>query len=506
MHWRLPEKRSARCAWSLMAAGAAGIACAAHYIRLGVKRENILMCDTKGVIYKGRKDGMNAYKECFAQETDLRTVAEAMVCADVFVSCSVKGAVTADMVRSMAKNPIGFAMANPDPEITFEEAKASRSDVIMATRRSDYPNQVNYVLGFPFIFRGALDVRATAINEEMKLAATHALAALAKEDVPDSVCHANGVERLQFGREYLIPKPFEPRVLLWEAAAVARAAMETGAAREPINLELHREQLERRFGRAHEVARMMAHKGRVLRGKWFFRKEITKKSCAPAIPWWKKRLPRRSCWGMRKSSIGKRRISGWFGRGADRRACEFHSARTLHGGTFPAAAAARCDTHRGAFSDPESQLFRLHDAVSGRCGCSGVRGEPAFPGYDPAGSGNRARAGRVAQSVWLLRHDHQQGRSVLPRGYQREYRSHGGRLGRDCVVHGAARRFDIEPRVAMLSFSSFGSTRHPHTENVRRAVELLHRADPALVVDGEVMADVAVSAELLEEQYPYIVR
>ncbi len=245
-------------------AGASGIACAEHYVRLGVKRENITLCDTKGVVYKGRTAGMNPYKERFAKETDLRTLSEAMQGADVFVGCSVKGAVNAEMIRSMAARPIVFAMANPDPEITYEEAKASRDDVIIATGRSDYPNQVNNVLGFPFIFRGALDVRATAINEEMKLAATKALAALAKEDVPDSVCRAYGVERLKFGAEYLIPKPFDPRVLLWEAVAVARAAIESGVAQEPLDLDVYREQLERRLGKAHEVARMMVHKAKAL--------------------------------------------------------------------------------------------------------------------------------------------------------------------------------------------------------------------------------------------------
>src|SRR6266567_8109722 len=243
-------------------AEAAGIACAEHYVRLGVQRENILLCDTKGVVYKGRKEGMNKYKERFAQNTKLRTLAEALAGADVFAGLSVKGAITQEMIRSMSSDPIVFAMANPDPEITYDEAKAARPDVIIATGRSDYPNQVNNVLGFPFIFRGALDVRATAINEEMKLAATKALAALAKEDVPDSVCRAYGVERLKFGPEYLIPKPFDPRVLLWEAVAVAKAAMESGVAQLPLDLDLYREQLERRLGKAHEVARMMVHKAK----------------------------------------------------------------------------------------------------------------------------------------------------------------------------------------------------------------------------------------------------
>ena len=236
-------------------AGASGIACAEHYVRLGVKRANVFMCDTKGLIYEGRTDGMNPYKQRFAHETKLRTLAEVVAGEDVLVVCSVKGAFTPAMLKSMADRPIVFDMANPDPEITYEEAKAARNDIIICTGRSDYPNQVNNVLGFPFIFRGALDVHATAINEEMKLAATRALAALAKEDVPDSVCRAYGVERLRFGPDYIIPKPFDPRVLVWEASAVARAAMETGVAQEPLDLADYRERLEKLLGKAHEVMR-----------------------------------------------------------------------------------------------------------------------------------------------------------------------------------------------------------------------------------------------------------
>ncbi len=226
-------------------AGAAGMACAAHYLRLGVPREHVLMVDTKGVIYAGRTEGMNAYKGRFAQKTELRTLTEALRDADVLVGFSAKGAVTSDMLKVMARRPIVFALANPDPEITPEDARGARDDLIMATGRSDYPNQVNNVLGFPFVFRGALDVRASAINEEMKLAATHALAALTREEVPESVRQAYGVERIQFGAEYIVPKPFDPRVLVWVASAVARAAMETGVARQPVDLEQYRERLER---------------------------------------------------------------------------------------------------------------------------------------------------------------------------------------------------------------------------------------------------------------------
>ncbi len=228
-------------------AGASGIACAEHYVRLGVKRENITLVDTKGVIYEGRKEGMNPYKARFATKTKHRTLADAVAGCDVLVGLSVKGAFTQDMIRSMADKPIVFAMANPDPEITYEDATAVRKDLIMATGRSDYPNQVNNVLGFPFIFRGALDVRATAINEEMKVAATKALADLTKQDVPESVCRIYGLECLKFGPDYIVPKPFDPRVLLWESSAVAQAAMETGVAQQLVDIREYREQLKRRI-------------------------------------------------------------------------------------------------------------------------------------------------------------------------------------------------------------------------------------------------------------------
>src|SRR5690554_1700944 len=243
-------------------AGAAAIATAEHYVRLGVRRENILMCDSKGVITVDRTEDMDAYKARFAQRTEIRTLAEAMRGADCFVGLSVGGIVTKEMVASMADQPIIFALANPDPEITPEEVAEVRSDAIIATGRTDYPNQVNNVLGFPFIFRGALDVRARAINEEMKMAATRALAALAKEDVPEAVAQAYGERTFRFGRDYLIPKPFDPRVLLWVAPAVAKAAMDTGVARVHIDLEEYRNRLEARLGRTREVMRDIVLKAR----------------------------------------------------------------------------------------------------------------------------------------------------------------------------------------------------------------------------------------------------
>ncbi|MGZ6143585.1 MAG: phosphate acyltransferase, partial [Myxococcales bacterium] len=243
-------------------AGAAALATSEFYVKLGVKRENITLCDSKGVLYKGRTEGVNQFKAPFLVETKCRTLADALKGADVLLGCSTKGVVTQDMIRSMAKSPIVFALANPDPEITYPEAKEARDDIIMATGRSDYPNQVNNVLGFPFIFRGALDVRAKAITEEMKMAAARALAALAREDVPDSVSLAYGGEQFKLGSDYIIPKPFDSRVLLWVAPAVAQAAMECGVARLTLDLKQYREQLRQRQSRSHEVMSTIFNKAR----------------------------------------------------------------------------------------------------------------------------------------------------------------------------------------------------------------------------------------------------
>jgi malate dehydrogenase (oxaloacetate-decarboxylating)(NADP+) len=216
-------------------AGASGLSIAKHIMRLGVRKDNITMCDTKGVLYKGRIAGMNSYKETMAKDTPFRTVAEAAAGADVLMGLSSKGAFSEEMIKNLAKDPIIFALANPDPEIDPEDALRIRSDAIVATGRSDYPNQVNNVLCFPFIFRGALDVRATTINDEMKMAASFALAALAKEPVNDEIREIYPNEKLEFGKEYIIPKPFDRRVLTWVSSAVAEAAMETGVARLHIN-------------------------------------------------------------------------------------------------------------------------------------------------------------------------------------------------------------------------------------------------------------------------------
>jgi len=243
---RLQKKDLADLRVVFSGAGAAAVSCARHYMQLGVRREHIMLVDSKGVVYSGRTEGMNQYKRFFANSTNKRTLAEAMDGADVFAGLSAGGLVTPDMVKSMAARPIIFAMANPDPEIGYAEARAARPDAVMATGRSDFPNQVNNVLGFPFIFRGALDVRASTINEAMKIAATNALVKLTLEKpVPTCVLKAYGVKHLKFGPEYIIPKPLDPRVLAAESVAVAKAAMDSGVARMPVkDLDAYRRHLE----------------------------------------------------------------------------------------------------------------------------------------------------------------------------------------------------------------------------------------------------------------------
>jgi malate dehydrogenase (oxaloacetate-decarboxylating)(NADP+) len=486
-------------------AGAAGFACAEHYVRLGVKRENVILCDTKGVVYKGRTQGMNPYKERFAIDTPLRTLAEVMKNADVCLGLSVKGAITQDMVRAMAPSPMVFAMANPDPEITYEEAKACRDDVIMATGRSDYPNQVNNVLGFPFIFRGALDVRATTINEEMKLAATRALARLAKEDVPDSVCRAYGVARLKFGPDYLIPKPFDPRVLVWESSAVAQAAMETGVAQEPIDIDVYREQLERHHGKAHEISRMMILRAqakpkqvvfpegdneKILRACHQILDEkiatpilvgnpaiIHAKTAELGLDLGKAQIVDPAASPLRESYIQE------LYRLRQRRGVTLSEARTLidDRNIFASmmvrmgdadALVAGVSQHFPETIRPALQIIRVREGLHKVAGCYPMvtlKGELYFLADT---SVNVEPTAEDLVEIAL------------------------------CAAQ-EARRFDLVPRVAMLSFSSFGSAQHPSCDKVRKAVELLHKADPTLIVDGEIMADAAVSPEMLEQTYPF---
>ncbi len=486
-------------------AGASAVACAEHYICLGVKRENITMVDTKGVIYKGRKEGMNPYKERFARETTKRTLADATRGADVLLGLSVKGAFTAEIIASLAPRPIVFAMANPDPEITYDEARAVRDDIIMATGRSDYPNQVNNVLGFPFIFRGALDVHATTINEEMKLAATHALASLAKEDVPDSVCRAYGVGRLKFGTDYIIPKPFDPRVLVWEAIAVAKAAMETGVARNPVDLAEYREQLEKRLGKAHELMRIMIHKAKANPKRVVFPEgshEKILRACHVlieeniAIP---VLLGRADAIQKAAAELGIALDGAVIvePESSPRRedyVKELYRIRQRRGVTIAAAEEMVLD--RTIFG---SMMVRMGDADAMVSGVTRNYPDTIRPALQLIG----VREGiHKVSGIYLF---------ITRKGdlyFLADATVNIEPTAEDlaeialCAAQ-EARRFDVEPRVAMLSFSNFGSTRHPLCDKVRRAVELVRYADPTLIIDGEVQADMAVNGKKLESDFPF---
>ena len=486
-------------------AGASGIACGEHYIHLGVKRENITVVDTKGVVYKGRKEGMNPYKERFAQETTKRTLAEAARGADVLLGLSVKGAFTPEIVASLAPRPIVFAMANPDPEITYEQAKAVRDDIIMATGRSDYPNQVNNVLGFPFIFRGALDVHATTINEQMKLAATYALAALAKEDVPDSVRRAYGGGALTFGVDYIIPKPFDPRVLVWEATAVAKAAMESDVAQNPVDLDAYRDQLEKRLGKAHELMRLMIHKAQANPKRVVFPEGSHEKIL-------------RACHLLVEEKIASPILLGnrdEIQRAADSLGVALNGTTIVDPAAFPKrdeyvkelyrlrqrrgvnlAAAQELITNRNIFG---SMMVRMGDADAIVSGVTQNYPDTIRPALQVIGV--REGVHKVC-GILLL---------VSRKGdlyFLADATVNIEPTAEDLVeialcAAQEARRFNVVPRVAMLSFSNFGSTRHPFAEKMQRATEMVRYADPTLMVDGEMQSDMAVNARKREATYPF---
>jgi malate dehydrogenase (oxaloacetate-decarboxylating)(NADP+) len=486
-------------------AGASAIACAEHYICMGVKRENISLVDTKGVVYKGRKEGMNPYKERFAHETSKRTLAEAAQGADVLLGLSVKGAFTPEVIASLAPNPIVFAMANPDPEITYDEAKAVRDDIIMATGRSDYPNQVNNVLGFPFIFRGALDVHATTINEDMKLAATQALASLAKEDVPDSVCRAYGVGRMKFGRDYIIPKPFDPRVLVWEAMAVAKAAMETGVAQNPVDLSEYREQLESRLGKAHEMMRIMIHKARANPKRVVFPEgshEKILRAChvlleekiAIPILLGRKETIQNAAAELGVDLDGAEIVEPENSPRRDEYVLELYHLRQRRGVAFAAAQELILDST--IFG---SMMVRMGDADAMVSGVTRNYPDTIRPALQVIGV--REGIHKVSGMYLFIT---RKGDLYFLADATVNIEPTAEDLAEIALCSAQeARRFDVEPRVAMLSFSNFGSTRHPLCDKVRRAVELVRYADPTLIIDGELQSDMAVNGKKLEAAFPF---
>ncbi len=490
---------------TISGAGASAISCAELAIRWGVKRENIMLVDSKGVVYKGRKEGMNKYKDRFQVETEARTLADAVRGADVFYGLSVANVLTPDMVKSMAKDPIVFAMANPDPEIKYELAKEARKDVVIATGRSDYPNQVNNVLGFPFIFRGALDVRARAINDDMKFAASQALAALTKEDVPDSVLRAYGVDALKFGRDYIIPKPLDPRVLLWESPAVADMAMKTGVARKTIDIDEYREQLAYRQGMGAQVRYFIMNKARASGGE---------KRLAFAEGEEQKVI--RAAYQIQDEKIGipvligrKRVIEEQLKnlsldykpeivdpndfKNIGQYETAYYELRNRKGLTM--VDAVKKVREPNIFG---SLMVKMNDADAFVSGLTYDYPEVIRPALQIHHT--RKDVTRAAGVYLMLVED----RVYLFTDATVNIEPSAEDLAEIAIlVADFAKQLEIDPRVAFLSFSNFGSTPHPLSDKVREAVKLLKRRRPDLPVDGEMQADTAVVPEIIDERYPF---
>ncbi len=488
-------------------AGAAGIACAKLYEKLGVRRENMTLVDTKGVVYKGRTEGMNKYKEYFALETNARTLADAMKGADLFCGVSAKGVVSKEMVKSMADNPIVFAMANPDPEITYEDATSVRDDIIMATGRSDYPNQVNNVLGFPFIFRGTLDVRATTINDEMKIAAAHALSKLAKEDVPDSVIRAYGGKRIEFGREYIIPKPFDPRVLIWEATAVARAAMDSGVARTPIkDFEAYRDSLEARLGKSREVMRVFIHRAQQAPKRIVFPEGEEEKILRAARIIVEEKIAQPILLGSRTLIAQRIKELGLDMEGVeiinpsksmkhDEYAKTFYDLRQRKGVTR--GGVERLVSTHNIFG---MMMVRQGDADGLVSGLTQHYPDTVRPALQIIGKKEGVR--RIA-GMYMLVFKHQ---TIFVADATINIEPTAEELAEIALLAAErVKQFNVDPHIAMLSFSNFGSTDHPLVEKVRKAVALVRKQNPALMIDGEMQADTAVSPEIMAELYPFSV-
>ncbi|MBI5305813.1 MAG: NADP-dependent malic enzyme [Chloroflexi bacterium] len=486
-------------------AGASGVACGEFWIRLGVNRANVVMCDTKGVLYKGRVEGMNPYKERFAVETKSRTLADAIKDADVFLGLSSKDVLTPDMVKTMASQPLIFALANPDPEIRYDLAKATRPDAIVGTGRSDYPNQINNVLGFPFIFRGALDVRAKAINEEMKVAAAKSLAALAKEDVPDSVLKAYGLESLHFGHEYIVPKPVDPRVLLWEAPAVAQAAMASGVARRTIDLATYREQLEARLGKGREVMRTIITKAKANPKRIAFGEGEEPKIIRAAAQIEEEEIGKPILLGNRQMIEQRIKELGLdyhpqivsLARGdenVERYVEAYYKLRARKGITR--GMAERMMSRRNHFGP---MMVELGDADAFVSGLTFNYPDVIRPALQIV----HTREGvKKAAGMYI----------VITRD-QRVFFFTDATVNIDpssedlaeiaILAADAAKAFEVEPRIALLSFSNFGSTPHPSSDKVRYAVQLARERRRDLQIDGEMQADTAVVPQILQERYAF---
>jgi malate dehydrogenase (oxaloacetate-decarboxylating)(NADP+) len=487
-------------------AGAAGIACAELYIKLGAKRENVYLVDTKGLVYRGRTAGMNPYKERLANGSGPMTLAEVIKGADVFAGVSTAGLVTKEMIASMANKPIAFAMANPTPEIMYDEAVSVRDDLIMATGRSDFPNQVNNVLGFPFIFRGALDVQATAINDDMKIAAVYALADLAKEDVPDSVLKAYGSEPITFGPTYIIPKPFDPRVLVWEATAVARAAVWSGVARKSVtDWDAYQDSLESRLGHAQEIMRRIIHKAqrdpkrivflegaepKILRAC----QVIMDEGIANPILIGDRETIEKQIAELHLDLNGARIVDPKSFERLDDYAREFYKLRCRKGITLQ-------DASRLIRNNPNylgAMMVKMCDAEGLIGGVNQHYPDTIRPALQTV---PLEQTTSVIAGVYMM---------VFPRDVlffadtTVNIDPTAEQLAEIAILTGdTVKQLDIEPRIAMLSFSNFGSSRHPRSNKVAEATKIVKERRPDLIIDGEMQADTAIVPEILNSAYDF---
>ncbi len=485
-------------------AGASAIACAKLIETMGVPRKNFLLADSKGVCYKGRTKGMNEYKEYFANETDRRTLAEAMVGADMLLGCSVAGLVSKDMVKSMADKPIVFAMANPDPEITYEDALDARPDVIMATGRSDYPNQVNNVLGFPFIFRGALDIKATAINEEMKIAAAHALAELARQPVPDEVSAAYGGETFEFGPEYIIPKPFDSRVLSVVASAVAKAGCETGVAGDPItDWDAYRESLEGMHNKSLMVMHAIRSKAKAQLRKIVFAEGNDSRvleACRIAVD-------EGYCQPILLGDVEKVRAKaeeiGFNLKGVilkDPTSCpnlesmaqQLFRERARKGYNYRKAwQMVQRPIHHGVM------MLRIGEAEGMVCGAT--RAYVDTLRWVLTLAEMRQGVSRVVGMHVLL----VENKVYIFADTSVNFNPDSRLLAEIALMAASvARHFNLEPVVGMISFSNFGDNDTPESAKVREAVRILNEEHPELQVDGEMHADVAILPGQCQQAVP----
>jgi malate dehydrogenase (oxaloacetate-decarboxylating)(NADP+) len=492
-----------RCVFS--GAGAAGVACAKLFESLGVPHEHIMFVDSKGVVHTGR-DNLNEQKQAFALDTDRRTLADAMEGADVFVGVSVAGIVKKEMVASMADRPIIFALANPDPEIAYPDAMEVRDDLIMATGRSDYPNQVNNVLGFPYIFRGALDVAASSINEEMKLAAVHALADLAREDVPETVTDAYEEDHFRFGPEYIIPKPFDPRALLRVSPAVAQAATESGVARKPVeDIDAYRESLEQIQSAAKALIRGLINKAKRAPKRIIFPEGehhqilraanilVDEGIAKPVL------MGDRECIETRAAQhdIGLEDIEIFDPRDDERReemVCAYYDLRQRKGVTMTEAEAHMAQPEVYAMMMLRKE--RVDGVVSGLTKAYVESLRPALQIVGVAEGVTGAAGAHIVVS-----------------------RDNGVKFFSDTTVNidpdpetlaqtaikisELARTLDVEPKIAMLSYSAFGTSRHGNASKVAQATRILRERHPELIVDGEMQADAALDPELRHEAFDF---